>query len=213
MATIPQGLDYQTQLLVRMIPERVLKSLSQDELADRIAAVKELRRLGDAETDQRIAKGYTLNSLALLGARPRAEVAREHDALITKAALMGAASPESDSLRRQAEALFDREPPAPRRAPQRAVAKTAARKAPASLPVGVYDARRRFAGLVDRSRIVQQVAKADGAEPLTPVFDQTGKLIGVCPPDAITPVTTDSANIAKAMVATPGKARRPGPRS
>jgi hypothetical protein len=66
--------------------------------------------------------------------------------------------------------------------------------------VAVYDYMGHLAGRVDRSKIMQQVTKADAEKvTLAPVFDQDGRLVGVCDPDAITPVSADGAKVIKAM--------------
>jgi hypothetical protein len=190
--------DHAARLLLSLVPEAVRKG-SPDELADRMAHAAELTRLSRAEPNAQVRKGYELTAQAVLRARPRAVVAQERATLIAKARQLGPSSPEADRLTHQAEQLLDDEPPAPRRAQPETITK-ALGNIPPGLQVAVFDSRGRFAGGVYPSQIARQVAKADaGKVTLTPVYDQEGCLVGVCDPDAITPVLADCASVIKAM--------------
>jgi hypothetical protein len=183
-------------MLMSRVPEAVIKSRDDPgELADRVAYAIELGERARQATRADVRKACSETSQAVLKARPRSVVAAERDALIAKARMLGSGS-VADQLRRQADQLLEDEPAAPQRTAGQPVTKARGgwTRFP-GLQAAVFDHRGRFLGGVDPTRIVQ---KSDGTEALTPVFDPDGKLVGVCPPDAITPVTTNTANIAKA---------------
>lgn len=186
MARISKALQNSHRLTLALIPENVIKSLDDAELADRCLEAEALARRAHEASDPVLRVGYKKVAQAMLQARPRAEVAREHGQLIAKAAFAPPA--QAAALRRKAAELLEENPLTPRHTARAPVAKARAGR---GLPVAVYDQRRRLAGLVDPARIVQRVtkaAKAD-ADPV-PVFDQAGNLVGVvADPEDITPVS------------------------
>lgn len=190
------------RLIMSRIPEEIRKSLSTEELADRLAEAESLGRRARDARDPVLRRGYAQLSQAMLAARPRDAVAKETRALVAKAE----ATPdgrEAARLRRRAAELTEKDPPAPRRHPVAPAAAVA--KAGRVLPVAIFDHQRRLAGMVaDPARIVQRVTKAAKDKPLMqPVFNENGDLVGIVDPADIQPITV--AGKSPAPAAAPAK--------
>jgi hypothetical protein len=191
-----------------LIPAHILKSIPQDELLDRLSYADDLIT---RPCDPQLKEGYALLRKAVLTAQPRETTERAVTELHVLAGRTRDAR-RAGEMRDAAARLMEQNPIAPRRADvakSRAAGGTAAeparhRVAKAALQVAVYNDRGRVAGLVDRARIVQRVAKAGTAKPAqVAVYDQNGALCGICDPADIQPLTTPKASIGNPASLTP----------
>lgn len=160
MAQITKAIQQEHRLVANLIPADVLAAIGQDELYDRLIHAKGLVRKAQAATDPTLRRGYTAVAKAVLAAQPRAATERQVTERISKAAGLGNTA-QADALRRQAQELLERHPPAPRRADHPAVAVAKAKADPVKGLVLIYDAAGNPVGLCDPEKI-QTVSGPEG---------------------------------------------------
>lgn len=155
---------YTSRLLLSFVPEEIRKSLSSDELHDRLL---EAARLGEQAKDPRLSadlrKAAAIRSRALLTAQPREVTRQQHAALIAKASV-AKSQMQAAAIRREADRLIEELHPI---APPRAGA-----KGRAGQPV----------------RAAKAAGKSDDDPEVMAVFDESGNLIGIVDPGDVTPV-------------------------
>ena len=142
MAQITKSIAETHRLAAMLVPADILKSISQDELVDRIAEADRLgKRAADPSVPGDLRAAYKMRAQAVLTARPRDAVAREHLALIAKAAQLPGA--HADAVRERARRLIEEEqPPAPRLAVRKA-------KADIAEMIPVFDQSGQLIGIAD----------------------------------------------------------------
>ena len=156
MAQVTPGMRREFGPMVGMVPAQVIKSISDEELGDRLAQARSLVQKSQAARTADDRKRLGEQAQAVLRARPRAEVER----LVTDKIAKAAVTPDrgqADELRQQARQLLLQEPPAMRRSALRGAAVAKAKATDNGLMV-CYDAAGRPFG----------VCRVDA---LTPVMD------------------------------------------
>jgi hypothetical protein len=146
----PYDPAYLARLYLSQVPEAVRKSITTEELNDRII---EAARLGAQANDPALSpelrSAARLRAGGILGAQPRQDTRAQHAALIAKAA--GAPPRQAEAIRRKADELIEQEHPiAPGRAER-------VRKAKAEddeeQPVVVFDQNGTVVGICDPADI------------------------------------------------------------
>lgn len=182
MAQITKSIAETYQLAAWLVPAEIAKAISQDELVDRLAEAKRLgERAADPSVPGDLRTAYKMRAQAVLKARPRDAVAREHAALIAKAAQLPNA--QADAVREHARRLIEEDqPPAPR---------LGVRKAKGDDQVPVFDQAGNLVGVCDPDDITplgsaggkapRPAVGADVPPPDPGAGDAVAKAVSRCP--------------------------------
>jgi hypothetical protein len=169
MAKVTREIRDEYGLAADLVPTAILKSIPQEELFDRLAYCRELTRKSQTAIDPVARRGYAHLARAMISARPRAEIQREHTERIAKAAGLPPGSRQAQAIKGEALDFLDANPVAPRRRDHVNVAKAAEKAGPDQ--VVIYDAGGKVVGLCDPAEIVPLVgmsaitANSPAAEP------------------------------------------------
>lgn len=152
------------QLWLSLVPDEVRKSITAAELNDRVLeAVRLSKKAADLTLPKKDREEARARAQQVMRASPRAVTERQVAVKIAKAEQLGN-SPQADTLRRQAQALLDQNPPAPRRGA--AVWKAKAAPEPDITPV--FDEDGQLIGVVDTDKITPLSGKQSGGTPPPP---------------------------------------------
>ena len=168
MAVVTKSIRAAHGLACDLIPSEVLKSIDAAELMDRLVAVKGLVRSSQSADDATLRKGYATLARAMLTAAPRAVTERQVADRLARAAGLPPASGQAGALRREAQDLLERHPPAPRRGESAAAMIAKAAKAAKPDQVAVFDGVGNLVGIVDPGEIIPVTGASAPAAPAAP---------------------------------------------
>jgi hypothetical protein len=169
--------DYAMRFLLSRIPDQIRKSLSTDELSDRLVEATRLsQQASDPALSADLRKAARIRGQAVLTAQPREVTRQQHAALIAKAATVKGRF-QADAIRREADRLIEEKHPiAP---PRRTVAKAKPKVTDDDL-VPVYDGNGNLVGVVHQADITPLGSKDRGdAAPRSDEDAQVAKALPV----------------------------------
>ncbi|MGH3277389.1 MAG: hypothetical protein ACRDNZ_24060, partial [Streptosporangiaceae bacterium] len=114
VAQITKSMQEAHPRLAGLVPQEILKSIDQAELADRLAFAAQHVAKSRTAPGPVAARALTSRARAILSAQPRSATEGQVARLMSRAAA-APGTPRSQQLRRQAAALLTEYPPAPRR--------------------------------------------------------------------------------------------------
>lgn len=185
---MPGDPRHYAQLLISLVPAEIRKSISADELTDRVIEGERLsRQAADPALSAAQREAARARARQVMLAAPRSVTEERVADKVAKAAALGSC-PQADALRRQAQQLLEKDPPAPRRA--ESVRKAAAAEED---PVPVFDAAGNLVGVI-----------LDPSD-LTPVSGARKAPAAAQPQDGVPPQDTVPASAIGQQVAKSGQ--------